>query len=114
VPIEAEDYFDAVFSHNGKVDGVSRRQIWMTDDDVARTLDGVEINGQNLVYNFEQYFEARLNSIATTNRDVPVKDLLQDFRVGNESPPFSDSPFEQPPGVYLVRVFSTNKVHRDV
>jgi hypothetical protein len=45
VAIEAQDFFDAVISHDCKMGGVSRRQMWMTDDNVACTFGGVEING---------------------------------------------------------------------
>lgn len=112
--IEAQDFLDAVISHDCKMDGVSRRQVGMTNHDFPCNLDSVDINGQYLVNDFEQDLKTRLNCIATIDRDVAVENLLQDLRIGHEPPSLGDSPFEQSPGVHLMRVLASDQVHRDI
>jgi hypothetical protein len=114
VAIEAEDFFDAVFSHDGKVDGVSRRQIGMADNNVACTLDCLEVDRQNLVNDFEHDLEARLNGIAAIDRDVAVEYLLKDLRVGQETTFLCDRSFEKAPSVDLVRMLAPDQIHRDI
>jgi len=112
--VEAEDVLYAVLSHDSYVDGISRRQIGVADDDIPSTFDNFEVHRQHLVDDLEQYLEARLDGIAAIDRHVTVKDLLQDPGIGNESALLGNGTFEQTASVDLVRMLRAHQVHRDI
>lgn len=112
--VETEDPFHSVLSHDGEMDGIPRCQFGMADDDVSSTLGDLEINREHLVDDLQQDFEARLNSVAAVNRDIAVKNLLQDLGIGDEALFFGDGTFEKTTSVDLVRMLPADQVHRDV
>ena len=73
--VEAEDFRDTVLAHDRDVDGVSRRQIMMADNDLPSTSDDCEVHRQHLVNDLKQDVEARLDGIAVFDGDVTMEDL---------------------------------------
>jgi hypothetical protein len=114
VAVEAQDVLDAVLAHDSYVNGISRVQIRMADDDVPSPFDDLEVHRQHVIDNLEQHVEAWLDRIAAINRYVTVKDLLQNLGIGDEPAFFGDRSFEQTTSVNLMRVFGAHQVHRDV
>ena len=112
--VEAEDVLDSVLAHDSYVNGITRRQIRMTDDDVPCPFDDLEVHRQHVIDDLEQHLEAWLDRIAAIDRHVTVKDFLENLGIGDKPAFFGDRPFEQTASIDLVRVFAAHQVHRDV
>jgi len=114
VAIEAENLLDTVLAHDSYMNGISRRQIRVADDDVPSTFDDLEIHRQHIIDDLEQYFEARLDGIAAIDGNKTVKDLLHDIGIGDEPALLGDGSFEQTASIDLVRMLRTHQVHRNI
>jgi hypothetical protein len=72
------------------------------------------VNSQDLIDNTEQSDECGLDGIPPICRDVAVEDFLQYFGIAEEALPIADQVIQQTLCIGLVRMSSSNQVHRDV
>jgi hypothetical protein len=68
----------------------------LSENKLLRAFDDAPINGQELIDNPEQYLESRLNTLAPVNRDVAMKNFLQNLRIGDRALPRAYEFFERP------------------
>ncbi len=85
--IETQDFPHSPLFHYCQVDGVARRQPLMAKHDLLGTLNGRFIHREHLVDNAEQCVEGRLDRVAAVNGSVPMKDFLEDLRIGGQPLP---------------------------
>jgi hypothetical protein len=85
---------DSVLFHDGKMDGVTRRQPSISQDDLFGTLGGGLRNVKHLIDNLEQSVECRLDGVPAVDGDVPMQDLLQDLSIGDKALAVIDQLFE--------------------
>ena len=76
VAVEAHDPLDPVVAHHRQVNGISRGQIRVADDDLACLLNDLEIDRQNLVDDLEYDLETRVDGISPVDGDIAVEDFL--------------------------------------
>jgi hypothetical protein len=80
---------------------------------LARSADA-RVTVKHLIHNAEQGVERGLDGVPPADGDVSVRDLLENFRVGNEALALVDQPSEQPLRVAFVRVGRAQKIHGNV
>lgn len=112
--VEAHDLRHAVVLHRCHVYRVSRGELGPTEEDRLRPLDGLKINGKNLIDKAEQRIEGRLDGVAAADGHVAMQDLLEHLGVGNQALPFGDGPLEQTLRIRLMRVRRPDEVHGEV
>lgn len=112
--VEAHDAVNAMSFHDCEVKRVARGQPTASQDDRFRPVDSTGVDGKHFVDDSQQRVEGGLDRIAPIDGDVAVKDLLQHLGVGHESCPLGDVSLEQPLRVSLVRMRSSDEVHRNV
>jgi len=61
VAVEAQNVLDAMLAHDSYVNGISRRQIRMADDDVPSPFNDLEVHREHVIDDLEQHLEARLD-----------------------------------------------------
>jgi len=100
--------------HDGEVYGVPSGEVEGTEDNLPGALHVGRSDGEHFIDNAEQRIERRLNPVAPLNGDISMEDLLQDFRVGYETPSVEHTALEELLRVRFVNVRSTHEIHRDV
>ena len=100
--------------HDGKMHGITRRQLLITQDNLFRTFDYGPIHSQNLVHDAEQSVERGLDGVAAVDCDVAVQDLLENLGVRNQALALADHLFEQPSRIALVGMRSADQIHGDI
>jgi hypothetical protein len=93
-----------VLLHDGEMDGITRRERPMSEDNLFGTLGSGSRNIKHLVDDPEQSVECRLDGVAPVDGDVAMQDLLQHLGIGDEALAVIDQLFEQSLRVALVGV----------
>ncbi len=88
--------------HDAEMDGITRRQPLIPQDNLFRTFDYGPIHSQHLVHDAEQSVERGLDGVAAVDCDVAVQDLLGNLGVRNQALALADHLFEQPSRIALV------------
>jgi hypothetical protein len=96
------------------VERVAGREALVREKHVPGTLDVAKLDREDLVDDPEDRLEGGLDGVAAPDRRVPVEDLLQHLRVGDEPLAVGNAALEELPGVDLVRVIGAHQVHRHV
>src|SRR5438093_2166404 len=112
--IEAHDPLDSLLLHHGEMDGIARRQPFVSEHDLFRPLGGRHIYRENLVHNAEERIESGLDGIPPLNGDVPMQDLLEYFGVRDQTLALGNALFQKLLSVGLVRVRRAYQIHRYV
>lgn len=81
--IKTHDPEDAVALHQGQVKRVSGGQPRFSQHDSFGALNVGQLDRKDLVRDLQKRIEGGLNGVAPANRDVAVKDFLEDLRVGH-------------------------------
>jgi hypothetical protein len=112
--IKTENTLDAVDLHGGKVNSIARGQLLVTQNDCASALDGGTVDWKDFIDDAKQSVKGRLDCIGAVDGNVTVKDLLQDFGIGDEALAIADQILQTSPGIGFVRMGSADQIHRDV
>ena len=96
------------------MNGVTRRESSFAKYKVSSAFGVRKLNRIHFVDKTNQGRERRLDRVAAIDCDVPVKDFLEHFRIGDQRSSFCDESFEEPACVILVRVRRADQIHRDV
>ena len=112
--VEAEDAADAVTFHHGDMDRITSRQLLTAQHDRLGTLDGLEVDRQDVIDHTENRIERRLDRGTSIDRDIPVKDFLEHLGIRHKTLALRDEPLQGSLGVNLVRVRGADQVHRHV
>jgi hypothetical protein len=92
--IKGQNSFDAMPFHDGQMQCISRGKPLPTQNNFFGAFCGCKIDGKYLIDDAEQRVKRSLNRIATVDRNVTVQNLLQYFRIGDQTLPFRDEPFK--------------------
>jgi hypothetical protein len=71
--------------HDGEMDGITRRQPSMSQDNLLGPFGGRPREVKHLIDDAEESVERRLDGVAAVDGDVPMQDLLQDLGVGDQA-----------------------------
>jgi hypothetical protein len=100
--------------HDGYVQGVARRHLWTSHEDVLRAICSGGIHGEHLIDNSKQSVKCGLDGGATINRDIAVQDFLEHLCVRNEAFAIAYEFFEQSLRVGFMWMGGAYQVHGDV
>ena len=84
-----------MLSHDGYVQGVARRHLWTSHEDVLRAICSGGIHGEHLIDNSKQSVKCGLDGGATINCDIAVQDFLEHLCVRYEAFTIAYEFFEQ-------------------
>jgi hypothetical protein len=105
---------DTLAFHDLDVEGIACRQPPIPEDHRFRTIDGTEIDREDLVDNTREGIERRLDGIAALDRHVPVQNFLEHFRVCHQPLATGDGVLKDSLGAHCPSVGAGDAIHRDV
>src|SRR5450759_1962103 len=82
--VETEDPLDAMLLHNGKMQGIPRRQSRRPQYDRLGALDRRQIDRKHLIDDSKHGIERRLDGLAAVDGDISMQNLLQYFYVRHQ------------------------------
>ncbi|HVK87865.1 MAG TPA: hypothetical protein VM513_27285 [Kofleriaceae bacterium] len=112
--VERHDARDVVVLHDRDVERVSRGQPDAAMQDLLGALNVTGRDCKDLVDDAEQSIERGLDRVLPLDRHIPMKNLLQYLGVGDETLTIRDRALDQALRVDLVRMRSSDEVHREV
>ena len=112
--VEAQDGLDPMKLHDGRVQGVTRRQTVAFEDDLLGPSCRPFIDGEYLIDNAQHSVVRRLDRFAAIDSSVAMKNLLQDLGVRHQPLPVTDELLQKSLGVSLMRMRRSDEVHRNV
>jgi hypothetical protein len=112
--IETEDSVDPVFLHDGQMHSVTCGQARMTEDNPFRAIHDGSIDGKNVIDDPEQGIKRWLNGVTAVDGYVAVQDLLEDFRIRDQSLAAAQQFFHQSLRVDFMGVRRSHQIHRNV
>ena len=112
--VERHDRADAVAFHGGNVDGLARGASRNRSDDLPGPAHVRHRDVEHLVDHGLQGLEGRADGIESSDRRVPVQDLLVDLRVRHEALSSRDRSFHLTLRLDLALVIGSDEVHRNV
>jgi len=80
--------------HYGHVHGITGRQAVALEDDLLRTFCRKLVDGKYLIDYAEKSIERRLDRLAAIDRNIAVKNFLQDLGIRHEPLPIANELFE--------------------
>ena len=80
--------------HDGYVQGVARRHLRASHEDIFRAICRGCVYRQYLIDNSKQGVESRLDRVAAIYRDVAMQDFLKHLGVGNQALAIADEFFD--------------------
>lgn len=86
----------------------------MAENNLLGALDGGLVDWKNLIRDSQQGIERGLNEIGTADGDITMKNLLENFRVCDQTLAITNQALQDPLRVDFVRVRSSDKIHRDI
>lgn len=100
--------------HNRDVNRVARRQKSAVLSNLTGSQYVCSLDSENVVNDIQDYLKRRPDSFSPVDRCVPMKGLLQHFRVCDQPLSSGNKPFQQHLRFCLVRMRGTDEVHRNV
>jgi hypothetical protein len=112
--IEAQNSIYTLLLHDGKMDRIPRRKLWITQQNLLPTLHSGQINRENLLDDSQQGVKRWLNEVAPLDRCIPVQNFLKNLGVGYQPLAFRYQLFEESLGIGLMGVETPHEIHGDV
>jgi len=100
--------------HHRDMDGVARRHQRAVLCDLTGPQDVRFLDSKNLVNDVQNYLEGWGDGFSFADRRVPMQDLLQHFRISDQSLSRRDKAFQQDLRLSFVRMWRADEVHRNV
>ncbi len=112
--IKSHDPADSAPLHDGKVNGVARRQALVAQNYLLRALDKRLLDWQDIIHDSQKRIECGLDGIPTAYGSITMEYLLEDFRIGDQSFSFCKALFDKLPAIHFVLMERADQVHGDI
>lgn len=92
--VEGQNSLDAMLFHDRKMNRISRGEAMVAEDDLLCAFGSRTVDRQDIVHNAKKRVECKLDIVTTIDGGVTVQDLLEDFRVCDQSLTLAHKPLQ--------------------
>ena len=114
IAVEAHDRTDFMSLHHGDVDGIARRHQRAVLRDFTSPKDVRFLDAEHIVDHVQDHLECRPYGFPASDCRIPMKDFLQNFRIGNQALSGGYQAFQNHLRLGLVRMRRSDEIHRNV
>lgn len=100
--------------HDRQMKRIASRQSSLSEHDVLRSFEVLELDREDLIDDSQERIESRLNCVSPIDGDVSMENFLKCLGVRDQALFLGKTPSQDFLGITLVRMSRPDQVHRDI